>query len=535
MKTVYRYNKSKLFVAALVLGIVGFALAAASLSLNAVKGTFLALSIVFGVLTIGACVITVLSTYGKTTLTLPAIIVTALALVGGNVTAFIDDVGTNSRFYAYDDVEVMITSLAIGVCFVAAWVLFILGHRKISKGVRSNKLILVGLCAISVVAIAAVAMHLVFILDGNVGIVFPNIFAYAGTLCVAVAYFLLSRVTLNGEVVELADTTNDVECAETVETTVNDEQPKNKKEKVKKVKAEKPTRDDFAPQNIALNILLTVVTCGIYGYVWFYRNAKQVRHFNGESVKGCGDELLLFIFGGILYRAYWYYTRAKLLNASARVKGCEGAFLNPLLYLLLTVLTPSVVQLAFLTASFNNVYARENSENAARGELSDEAKGYLADRQSLLKTVLLSIVTCGVYYVITQARIANRIKLMQGKATADTGELICMLLVPIYWIVWLITRRGKYHEGSNEATLEAWLLIVVPFYPIYWLVTRTDQLRACAAQFGVQVAEEAVWTLLFAIIVPEIAFFNMLINLNKVADNFTVTVTLNKPEKEEVV
>ena len=277
MKTVYRYNKSKQLWTALALGAVGFALAVASLTLNAVSGKFLALSIVFGVVALGACALTVLSMFGKTTLTLPAVIVAMLAVVGNSVVVFIDDVGSNSRYYFHDSVEVMITALVVGVGFLVAWVLLILGHRKVAKGVRSNKLILVGLCAIAVVAAAAIAMQLVFIFDGNFVFTFPNVLAYVGTLSVAVAYFLLSRVTLNEEVVELADTTNDVESAETTETTVNDGQPKKQKEKVKNIKETKPTSEGLSPQNIALNVLLTFVTFGIYGYVWFYRNAKQVR------------------------------------------------------------------------------------------------------------------------------------------------------------------------------------------------------------------------------------------------------------------
>ena len=339
---------------------------------------------------------------------------------------------------------------------------------------------------------------------------FPNVFAYLAAACVAVAYYMLGRSELDETVVEIPDP-----------------QPVF----VNRVGAASSSNSDGAPapvvlgftvQNIVMNIFLTVITFGIYGYVWFYRNAKCVRRINGESDKGCGDELLLYIFGGSLYRMYWYYTRSKQINATVKELGLDGIFLSPMLYLLLSVFTPTVFQLAFLTANFNTLYNRiyGNSEN--QGKATEDATAYLAQRHGLLKVVLLGLVTCGVYFIITQVRIANRIKLMQGKQSANKAHLICMLLVPFYWIFWLLTFKDKYHEGSNEATLEAWLLIVIPFYSIYWLITRTAELRVGAEQFGVKIAEEAVWTLLFAMITPVVSYANMLININRVADTLSI-------------
>ena len=333
---------------------------------------------------------------------------------------------------------------------------------------------------------------------------FPNIFAYLAAACVAVAYYVLGRSELAETVVESvrlakygANGSGDTASAGAPELTLT-------------------------TQNVALNVFLTLITFGIYGYVWFYRNAQRVRQINGESEKGCGDELLLYIFGGLLYRMYWYYTHSKQINTTVKKLGYDGIFLSPMLYLLLSVFTPTVFQLAFLSANFNTLYHRVNVGSEKQGKASEEAMVHLAKRHGLLKVVLLGIVTFGIYFIITQVRIVNRIKLMQGKQAANKTHLICMFLVPFYWIFWLITFKGKYHEGSNEATLEAWLLIVVPFYSIYWLITRTAELRVGAEQFGVIIAEEAVWTLLFAMIAPVVCYANMLININRVADAISI-------------
>lgn len=45
--------------------------------------------------------------------------------------------------------------------------------------------------------------------------------------------------------------------------------------------------------------LLTLVTCGIYGLWWYYRNFEDMKAYSGEGVGG-GIGLLLAIFCGIV-------------------------------------------------------------------------------------------------------------------------------------------------------------------------------------------------------------------------------------------
>ena len=46
-------------------------------------------------------------------------------------------------------------------------------------------------------------------------------------------------------------------------------------------------------------VLLTIVTCGIYGLWWYYRNFEDMKQYSGEGVGG-GLGLLLAIFCGII-------------------------------------------------------------------------------------------------------------------------------------------------------------------------------------------------------------------------------------------
>lgn len=277
------------------------------------------------------------------------------------------------------------------------------------------------------------------------------------------------------------------------------------------------TRSDLkaiARQNVPLNIFLTLITLGIYGFVWFYRNAKNVRYVNGDQSAGCGDEVFLSVIAGPVYNVYWYYTRAKQLQADVNGFGCSKYFYSPARYLLLSVFTGGLFTLAVMATQFNKLIEEENVEPVV---LDDNATVTLADRRSIIKAFFLGLITLGIYWLITIAVIANRVKILQGKRTASTSQLVCLMLVPFYWIFWLVKNRGQYREGSNEATLETWLIFVVPMYSVYFLLSRTDELRVYAEQFGVTIADEPVWTTLLAVFVPMLAYALMMFNLNKVA------------------
>ncbi len=266
-------------------------------------------------------------------------------------------------------------------------------------------------------------------------------------------------------------------------------------------------------------ILLTAVTFGIYGYIWFYRNAKKVRILNGESAEGCGNEVFLSIIFGLFYNPYWYYTRAKQMNASAKKRGLDGIVKKPVVYLLLTLFGLELIAKIMVTADFNKMAAVMLGEREVYSEPSQEAKIRLTAYCGIIKIVLLSVVTLGVYWRITVYRLANKVKLINGRPAARGKQVIAMLLVPFYWVYWLISRRGKYHEGSNEATMEAFCLFVLPLYSTYWLITRSRELAVGAQKLGVAIEDESLWMLIFASLIPALAYLIMQVNCNKIASH----------------
>ena len=88
-----------------------------------------------------------------------------------------------------------------------------------------------------------------------------------------------------------------------------------------------PAQYGAAPQtpiktdrSIAAYILLSIVTCGIYGLWFFYRLVKDVNTMctgDGESTPGLAAFILLSILTCGFYAFYWYYKVGNRLAANA--------------------------------------------------------------------------------------------------------------------------------------------------------------------------------------------------------------------------
>lgn len=104
--------------------------------------------------------------------------------------------------------------------------------------------------------------------------------------------------------------------------------------------------------SIPVMILLTIVTCGIYGWVWYYRMIRNMRIINGEDTS-CAGEFLLFMFIPF-YFIYWYYTRGKRFAQSAQARGYAVEDRSTL-YLILGLVGFSVINLCLIQSDFNGI------------------------------------------------------------------------------------------------------------------------------------------------------------------------------------
>lgn len=104
-------------------------------------------------------------------------------------------------------------------------------------------------------------------------------------------------------------------------------------------------------RGIALSVILSIVTCGIYGIYWMIKINDEVNLLAGEENATTGGMVFLFslITCGI-YGLYWLY---KMGERCERIKGTNGD--SAILYLVLGIFGLSIVSYCLIQDNINKV------------------------------------------------------------------------------------------------------------------------------------------------------------------------------------
>ena len=111
----------------------------------------------------------------------------------------------------------------------------------------------------------------------------------------------------------------------------------------------------ISKRDLVLNIILTIVTCGIWGIVWEVQIADDIKLLTGEEglVSGIVLVLLSLVTCGI-YFIFWVY------NAGNKLELVKAAYGLPteskgLVYVVLSIFGFSIVALALMQNDLNTV------------------------------------------------------------------------------------------------------------------------------------------------------------------------------------
>jgi len=113
---------------------------------------------------------------------------------------------------------------------------------------------------------------------------------------------------------------------------------------------------DFENKNIAVCIILSFLTCGIYTIFWLVSIIHNVHKLHGDYHSAAAEVLLnLFV---PFYSYYWMYKNAKqMYEDSNRYHGSIPD--NAALYIILALLGLNLVNLAIIQNEFNKFICRE--------------------------------------------------------------------------------------------------------------------------------------------------------------------------------
>lgn len=111
----------------------------------------------------------------------------------------------------------------------------------------------------------------------------------------------------------------------------------------------------ISKRDLVLNIILTIVTCGIWGIIWEVQIADDIKLLTGEEglVSGIVLVLLSLVTCGI-YFIFWVYNAANKLELVKAGYGLPTES-KGLVYVVLSIFGFSIVALALMQNDLNTV------------------------------------------------------------------------------------------------------------------------------------------------------------------------------------
>ncbi|MBQ7661299.1 MAG: DUF4234 domain-containing protein [Clostridia bacterium] len=105
-------------------------------------------------------------------------------------------------------------------------------------------------------------------------------------------------------------------------------------------------------RKIAVCILLTIITCGLYQIYWDYLLVKNIRAIKKDE-SSCVGEMLCLIFVPA-YSFYWWYTRANTVKYEF-TKHSYSFNSNSVLFLILEIFRLGIFSRIIMQSDFNSL------------------------------------------------------------------------------------------------------------------------------------------------------------------------------------
>ncbi|MBR1875743.1 MAG: DUF4234 domain-containing protein [Lachnospiraceae bacterium] len=108
-------------------------------------------------------------------------------------------------------------------------------------------------------------------------------------------------------------------------------------------------------RNIALCIILSIITCGIYTLYWIFVANDELNSISGDQDGTSGGLVLLFIIITCgIYGWYWNYKMGEKVDTIKNRMGIQSAN-SSVIFLLLDIFGLGIVSLALMQDTINRV------------------------------------------------------------------------------------------------------------------------------------------------------------------------------------
>ena len=118
-------------------------------------------------------------------------------------------------------------------------------------------------------------------------------------------------------------------------------------------------------KNIVTNVILSIVTCGIYAIIWFIQlNDDAKEYSNDASMPTGGVAFLLTLVTCGIYGVYWAYKMGKALQKAKIDNGMTNAADNSVMYLVLELIGLGIVDYCLMQNELNEITRAKNGGQA---------------------------------------------------------------------------------------------------------------------------------------------------------------------------
>lgn len=110
-------------------------------------------------------------------------------------------------------------------------------------------------------------------------------------------------------------------------------------------------------REVAVAIILSIITCGIYGIYWFIQLNDEINSLNGDVNDTTGGMAFLFsLISCGIYSLYWMYKMGDKIDNIAQSRGL-GTSSRGILYLVLALFGFGIISYALMQDTINKAIA----------------------------------------------------------------------------------------------------------------------------------------------------------------------------------
>lgn len=107
-------------------------------------------------------------------------------------------------------------------------------------------------------------------------------------------------------------------------------------------------------RNVVVCLILSIVTCGIYGIVWFISLTDDARFVSGDERLSGGKAFLFTLITCGIYGYYWAYQMGKAMSNAKAKRGETVNDDNSVLYLILSIFGLNIINYCLIQSDLNS-------------------------------------------------------------------------------------------------------------------------------------------------------------------------------------